>query len=156
MVCAKRAGKAPTMLEALAATFFIHVFWAPADALSISFLLSYGGLLGIVLFSQAINAVLLRIPCFFCAESLAASIGASVATSPICAVFFGYVTPGGILASTVISPLASIFVITGIICTLATIAVPPLGFLAGTVMNLMYQAIVALVGWFALIPQLPV
>jgi competence protein ComEC len=142
------------MPEALAAAFFIHTLWQPAEALTISFLLSYAGLLGILLFSAPVNRALVRIPYFFCSESFAASMGAFMSTSPVSGAFFGYLTPGSIIASTVVSPLITLFVMAGIVCVIAGLIAPPLIFPLGTGMNLLYRLIATLVRIFAQIPRL--
>jgi competence protein ComEC len=156
IILSKRSGKAAGMLEALAATFFIHTIWQPAEALTISFLLSYAGLLGILALSAPINRVLVRIPYFFCSESFAASIGAFMSTSPITGAFFGYLTPGSIIASTVISPLITLFVVSGILCVILSLIAPPLIFPLGKGMNLLYRLMIALVRVFAQIPRIGV
>jgi competence protein ComEC len=156
IILSKRSGKAAGMLEALAATFIIHTLMAPAEALTISFLLSYAGLLGITLLAPLVNRALVRIPYFFCSESFAASIGAFMSTSPISALFFGYLTPGSIIASTVVSPLITLFVVSGIVCVIASFVAPPLLFPLGKGMNLLYRLIVTLVRGFAEIPRIGV
>jgi predicted membrane metal-binding protein len=151
-----RAGKNPEMLETLAATFFIHVFWKPAEALTVSFLLSYAGLVGLLLLTEPVKRALVRVPYLVGRGELAASAGASVCTAPICGAFFGYLTPGSIISTAVVSPLFTVFTVAGIFAAILSFAIPPLTILVGAVMNVMYTVITFLVGIFARIPQIPV
>jgi competence protein ComEC len=152
--CAKRIGKSPGMAELLAVTFCIHFFIAPEELLTLSFILSYTGLAGILVLSGLANRLLARIPYCYPAGGIAASAGALFTTAPVSAVFWGYIAPASILASPVVSPLAGAFMAVGIVCTTLSLAVPALLFPLGNAMDTLYRCIHFLAGIFAQIPQI--
>jgi competence protein ComEC len=151
---AKRMGKAPAMTELLAATFFIPFFLAPEDLGSVSFILSYAGLGGLLVCAAPVNRLLARIPYCYPAGSLSASAGALAATTPVSVAFWGYITPGSIVATPVVSPFITVFMVAGLVCTGLSLAVPSLLFPLGFVMNGIYQCIAGLVRVFSLIPRI--
>jgi competence protein ComEC len=151
-IFAKRMGKEAGMTEILAATFFIHFFIAPEELLAVSFILSYAGMVGILVLAGFVNRLFARIPYGYGASSVSTSAGAFLATSPVSVMFWGYITPISIISSTVISPLITVFMVTGIICVLASFILPFLLFPLGGVMNVVYQCIALLVRFFAKAP----
>ncbi|MDR3285034.1 MAG: ComEC/Rec2 family competence protein [Treponema sp.] len=151
---AKRTGKRPGMTELLAATFCIHYFMAPEELFSLSFILSYTGLAGIFVLSGPAHRLLARIPCCYPANDIASSAGALLATSPVTAIFWGCVTPAGLLSTPAVTPLVSVFMIAGLLCAALSLLVPALLFPLGAVMNALYRCIAGLVRIFAQIPQI--
>jgi competence protein ComEC len=151
----KVVGKSAGGIQLLSLTFFIHVFWKPQEIAALSFMLSYGGLGGILLFGEGLRPLLvrLRLPT---ASSLAASLGAFMATSPVSALAFGYLTPVSILSSTVVSPLITLFMTGGILCTLVSIAVPVLVFPLGSAMGALYRILAWLAELFSQVPRIDV
>jgi competence protein ComEC len=153
-IFAKRMGKGAGMIEILAATFFIHFFIAPEELLAVSFILSYAGMVGILVLAGFVNRLFARIPYCYGASSLSTSAGAFLATSPFSVLFWGYLTPISIISSVAVSPLVTVFMVAGIICVLASFLFPFLLFPLGSVMNAVYQCLALLMGIFAKAPPI--
>jgi competence protein ComEC len=153
-IFSKRTGKGAEMTEILAATFFIHFFIAPEELLAVSFILSYAGMVGILVLAGYVNRLFARIPYCYGASGVSTSAGALLATSPAAILFWGYITPISIISSTVISPLITVFMVTGIVCVAASFILPFLLFPLGGIMNAVYQCIAFLVRIFAQVPPI--
>jgi len=96
--------------------FILQLVTDSASGRSVSFILSYLALAGILVFGADINAVLKgRLPPFL-AGPLAASSGAFLATAQAGACFFGSVSVTGIIAGLVLVPLTTIFMVISIVC----------------------------------------
>ncbi|MDR1786255.1 MAG: ComEC/Rec2 family competence protein, partial [Spirochaetaceae bacterium] len=148
------SGKKSSMTAILALAFVVHTVIAPADALSLSFILSYLGLGGLLVAGKAVESLLRRIPSFPFASDLSASAGAFIATAPVTWRVFGVLTPVGIAASVAVSPLVTVFILTGIACFALILLFPALTFPAGTLMNALYGLMLGIVKLFARFPAL--
>jgi competence protein ComEC len=119
--------------------FLIQILIRPESGISISFILSYLALWGILhiglkaaaLFRGKIPPLLL--------DPLAASLGAFIATSSVSVISFGMLRPAGILAGLAIVPLTTLFMV----LSLGFLALDPLfPFLAryvGMALSLLYK-----------------
>ncbi|MDR9859677.1 ComEC/Rec2 family competence protein [Treponema socranskii] len=136
----------------LCAAFILHVLIAPAHILSAAFMLSYGALLGILLFSETLNIFLLRALPKKLSAPLAASLGAQTLTAPVTLSLFGTFMPVGVIATALVSPLVTVFIYAGIVCIALSLALPFFAPLAGAVMNAIYGLIKLLVLFFARAP----
>ena len=136
----------------LCTAFILHVLIAPAHILSAAFMLSYGALLGILLFSETLNAFLIRALPKKLSAPLAASLGAQTLTAPVTLSLFGTFMPVGIIATALVSPLVTVFIYAGIVCIALSLALPFFAPLAGAVMNAIYGLIKLLVLFFARAP----
>jgi len=117
-------------LSILSVSFLVQIIITPAAGNSLSFILSYTALLGILLTSQALSFLLDgKIPAFIL-QPLSLSCGAFLATSGICCFVFGTIAPAGILAGLLIVPLTAVFMTGSIIYLLLDI------FLISRVLNL--------------------
>jgi competence protein ComEC len=153
--CAKLAGKkAPSTV--LSVAFVLHVCAAPAEATSVSFMLSYLGLAGILYAAKVIEMLLSRVPAQWLAKQAATSAGAFIATSPVTVRVFGFLTPISIVSSICVSPLVTVFILSGIVCFVLTLVFPPLTFALGTVMNALYAVILVPVTLFSHVPQVTI
>jgi competence protein ComEC len=138
-------------LALLAMTFVIQLIVRPSSGNSISFILSYLALVGILTMGEFLHGLLRgRVPEFL-ASPLSASLGAYLATQAVAA-GFGVVRPVGILAGLVIVPLTTVFMI-------AVIAALPISFIApfltpylGTALSLYYVLLERVVSLAALVP----
>jgi competence protein ComEC len=92
-------------------SFLIQILIRPESGITISFILSYLALWGILHIGLK-TAELLRgkIPPFLL-DPLSASLGAFIATSSVSAASFGVLQPAGILAGLVIVPLTTLFMV---------------------------------------------
>jgi competence protein ComEC len=143
-------------LDLLALSFLIQLMISPASGDTLSFILSYLALAGILTLGESIQSVLRgRLPAFL-AQPLAASLGAFIATSAVIAASFGILRPVGILAGLVVVPLTSFFMIGAMAVLSLSFFVPflirPLGF----VLTLLYDVLNRLVSLAALAPGIPV
>jgi competence protein ComEC len=120
-------------LSLLAMTFVIQIVLRPSSGNSISFILSYLALTGILTMGEFFHALFRgRLPEFLAAP-LSASIGAYLATQAVAA-GFGVVRPAGVLAGLVIVPLTTLFMI-------VVIAAVPISFVSPFLMRFLDMAL---------------
>lgn len=150
----RKLGLAPTSLQILSLCFLIHISIAPQDLFQLSFQLSYASLAGIILCTKLFEPLFYhRLPPAL-ASGLSTSCGAQSFSVPISVSVFGNFAPAGILATTVVSPLVTIFLATGVFCIFISLLCPYFIQPLGEVMNLLYTCIASLVKLFARIPLL--
>ena len=98
-------------MSILSLSFLIQLFITPAAGNSLSFILSYLALLGILIIGKAISFLLAgKIPEFLL-QPLSLSCGAFLITAGVCSAVFGTIAPVGIIAGLVIVPLTTLFMI---------------------------------------------
>ena len=136
----------------LCAAFCLHALIAPAHILSAAFMLSYGALLGILLFSETLNIFLIRALPLKISAPLSASLGAQTLTAPVTLSLFGTFMPVGVIATPLVSPRVTLFIYAGIVCIALSLALPFFAPFAGAVMNAIYGLIKLLVLFFARAP----
>ena len=156
MVAMKRFGFMPELLPVLAMAAFIQLLASPADAASLAFMLSYGALWGIVTFGEYALSLIPAKFRVFPAGDFAASIGATIMTSPIIALSIGVIAPIGIIASCFASPLSSIFLVAGMILAGVSALLPAIAPLCGAIVTALYRITVFPVHCFAQIPPLSI
>ncbi|MCR5218433.1 ComEC/Rec2 family competence protein [Treponema sp.] len=139
-------------LAVLSAAFMIHICVAAEDMYTPAFLLSYCALSGILIFSPEIKRILIPWTGDKISSSLSASIGAQLASFPLSLSMFSMVAPGGILASVIVSPLASFFILAALVSVILSLFIPFLSPLFGIIMNLLYEVIIFTVRLFTFIP----
>jgi competence protein ComEC len=98
-------------LSLLCMAFIIQLLFQSETGISLSFILSYLALLGILTLGEAMRDLFRgRLPEILGA-GLSASIGAFVLTAPVVAFYFATVRPIGILAGIVAAPVSSVFMV---------------------------------------------
>ena len=98
-------------LSLLAMAFILQIFIQKESGISISFILSYLALIGILWTGESIHELLRgRVPEIL-NRSLSASLGAVIATLAVTAFYFGEIHPIGIIASIIVMPVASVFMV---------------------------------------------
>jgi len=98
-------------LSLLCMAFIIQLLFQSETGVSLSFILSYLALLGILTLGEAVRDLFRgRLP-ELVGAGLSASIGAFVFTAPVVAFYFASVRPIGILAGLVAAPVASVFMV---------------------------------------------
>jgi len=102
-------------ISVLCLSFLIQIIIMPAAGNSLSFILSYTAMLGILITSRHVSSLLSGIIPDFILQPLSLSCGAFLATAGICSFSFGYIAPIGIIAGLAIIPLTTIFMIGSII-----------------------------------------
>lgn len=155
MLAASKAGcKEINSFTVLCIVFLIHITVFPEDMFTAAFMLSYGALAGILLFSGIINSFLVKIFPSSISGSFAASSGAMIATGGISAGLFKMITPVGILSSAAVSPLVSVFLSVSIISICFCILFPSASVIFGKVLNIFYSVIKFLTEQFAKCPSI--
>ena len=79
-------------------------------------------------------------------------VNAQALTAPVTLSLFGTFMPVGVIATTLVSPLVTVFIYAGIVCIGLSLALPFFAPLAGAVMNAIYGLIKLLVLFFARAP----
>jgi competence protein ComEC len=126
------------MLSLLCMAFLLQIIAAPQSGFSLSFILSYLALAGILVIGKAVNGVFMgKIPAILL-QPLSASLGAFIATAGVSAWFFSDLRPVGILAGLALAPLATVFMVLSIAWLCLDFIIPPLSFLLGKVLSLLY------------------
>jgi len=123
----------------LCMAFLLQIIMTPRAGLSLSFILSYLALAGILVIGESLNGIFRgKIPAVFLL-SLSASVGAFLATAGVTAWFFGVLRPVGILASLVLTPLTTVFMVGSIAWLALNLLSPPLSSLLSYPLSLLYQ-----------------
>ena len=156
MVCIAAAGRAlglkPPPLSVLCAMLTVHIAIAGAKAITLGFMLSYGACAGIIIFGDACARLMVgKIPPAF-AGSISASVGAQLFTAPIVISAIGNIAAAGVIASCVVSPLVSVFLIAGLICIPIALIFPFTSPLLGYGLNAAYRIIFVAANFFARLP----
>jgi competence protein ComEC len=142
--------KAPFLL---AAAFLLQLLIWPSSGDSLSFILSYLALAGILFTGEAVHSLFRGMMPEFLSQPLSASLGAFIATAPVTAAFFGIIQAVGILAGLVIVPLTTLFMIASMAEPVLSL-VPFLGKAMDWALSLLYLVLERLVGTAARIPPL--
>ncbi|MCL1813760.1 MAG: ComEC/Rec2 family competence protein [Treponema sp.] len=130
----------------LSAAFLIQILWNPTSAYSISFVLSYLALGGILVLSNPVLVLLRgRLPSSL-AMGISASAGAFLVTAPVVSAFFGVLRPVGLIAGLVAAPLSGIFMALSFLWLLLS-KVPFIGVIIGTVLDKLLIAIQFFMQW---------
>lgn len=132
------------MIVLLSAAFLIQTILFPASANTVSFILSYLALAGILLFSPMFMEFLKGWLPDSLASPLAASLAAFLVTMPVTAAFFGMIRPIGIIAGLVIVPVSTLFMILSIVWFCLQ-AVPFVNDLIGKILDFIYTVLDLLV-----------
>lgn len=110
---ARWAGIKIPLISVLSISFVLHTWLYPEESGTISFILSYGGLLGIILFADSIKWFLEPYLPPGLASSFSASLGAVLMTTGVSALYFGEFYLAGVLASIPVCFLILIFLYVG-------------------------------------------
>ena len=152
IIIGKSLGLQPPMISVLCTMLIFHIAVKPDDALSLGFMLSYGALAGILIFGSAVFDILNgKIPPKILG-SFSASIGAQTFTAPIVISKIGVLAPIGIIASVIVSPLISAFLILGLGAIFISLLFPFAGFIFSYFLNAFYDLILFIIRIFALFP----
>jgi competence protein ComEC len=126
-------------LPLLCMAFLIQLVITPKAGLSLSFILSYLALAGILIIGEALTGIFKgRVPAALLL-SLSASLGAFIATAGVTAWFFGILRPVGIIASLVLTPLTTVFMIGSLIWLALNLVLPLPPALLGYPLSLLYR-----------------
>lgn len=142
------------ILDILCLSFLIQLSIYPQDSSSISFILSYLALFGILTVGTYIKPFLTNFLGTTLSSSLSSSIGAVLVTIPVCAVIWGYITPIGIISTIFISPLVTFFLIFGLISVIICLIFPFFTYPLGTILQIVYYLIDNVATLFAKVPPI--
>ena len=142
------------ILDILCLSFLIQLSLYPQDSSSISFILSYLALFGILTLGTYIKPFLTNFFGTTLSSSLSSSIGAILVTIPVCAVIWGYITPIGIISTIFISPLVTFFLIFGLISVIICLIFPFFTYPLGTILQIVYYLIDNVATLFAKVPPI--
>jgi competence protein ComEC len=143
-------------LSLLAKAFLIQIAIRPSAGTSISFILSYLALAGILTVGEFFHSILRgRIPELL-AQPLSASLGAYLATSAVVAANFGIIRPVGILAGLIIVPLTTVFMVGAMAALALSFIAPFLANIVGIGLSLLYTLLDYTVSLAARVPGIMV
>lgn len=142
------------IIDVLCLSFLIQLSLYPQDSSSISFILSYLALFGILTVGTYIKPFLTNFLGTTLSSSLSSSIGAVLVTIPVCAVIWGYITPIGIISTIFISPLVTFFLIFGLISVIICLIFPFFTYPLGTILQIVYYLIDNVATFFAKVPPI--
>lgn len=146
----------PDMIMILCFSFLLQSFISPGDIHNVGFMLSYGALAGILLTNQIFHKIYSKIFPSFISSSFASSTGAQIITAPIGLKLFGTFSPVGIIATTVISPMITIFIYSGLILIILSLIIPNFYKFSGFFMNFLYTIIKFFVMLFSKVPYIKI
>ncbi|MDR0410253.1 MAG: ComEC/Rec2 family competence protein [Spirochaetaceae bacterium] len=132
-------------------SFMIQILAQPASGDSISFILSYLALAGILSLGQGTARLLRGYVPEFLASPLSASIGAFLATASVCTLFFGLLQFVGIIAGLIMVPLTTVFMIGSMAYIPVCFVIPGLAAFIGKILEIIYstlEKIVTIAGYF--------
>ncbi|MDR0706443.1 MAG: ComEC/Rec2 family competence protein [Treponema sp.] len=139
-------------LSILGMAFIIQIIMQPASGTSLSFILSYLALAGILALSEPVYAIFRgKLPDFL-GQSLAASIAAFLATAGVSAAFFGVIKPFGIIAGLVVVPLTTVFMLGSMLALVLAFTAPAALTWVDAALSFFYQGLERMVSWAAIPP----
>lgn len=154
LVAGKTSCKSVDFKAVLAGAFLVHAVCFPSDLFSAAFMLSYGALAGILTVGEVLVPATSRCLPPAVSNSISASAGAQLATTPMSCALFGVLTPIGLVASVIVSPIVTLFLTVSLFFILVALAMPFLSPLFGDILCLLYKAIMFFVNLFACVPPI--
>jgi competence protein ComEC len=121
----------------LGLSFLIQIAVSPGSGNSISFILSYLALAGILIIGQPLYSLLSGKAPDFLLQPLTASCGAFLATAGVTGFAFGVLAPIGIIAGLVLVPLTTVFMIGSMVWLVLDMV--SISFILNTPLSLVYQ-----------------
>jgi competence protein ComEC len=132
-------------ISLLCMAFIIQLVFQSETGISLSFILSYLALLGILTLGETLRSLFRgRLPGIV-NGGLSASLGAFIVTAPVVVLYFGTLRPIGIIAGLVIAPLSSLFMILSLAALIASFIPFPLWNLLDIILTLLYRVLESLV-----------
>jgi competence protein ComEC len=147
------AGRASPAIQALAVSFVGYGLAAPEALLALSGQLSFLAVAGILLLTRAIQRRLRPWIPGPLLPALSVSLAAQAAVAPLLLARMGGIAPIGLAAGLVLSPLTDVMILGSLVYLAASAFGLPTGALA-LLLNLVYDAVEALVGAAAGFPML--
>jgi len=143
-------------LSLLGMAFIVQLVFQSQTGLSISFILSYLALFGILTLGEKIRSLFRgRLPEAL-SGVLSASLGAFVVTGPVVALYFDSLRPIGILAGIVLAPISALFMVLSLAALAASFLPLPLWDFLDFVLAWVYRFLEFLVSYAGQAPGLSV
>jgi competence protein ComEC len=143
-------------ISLLAMAFLVQIAIRPSAGTSISFILSYLALAGILTMGEFFHSILRGWMPESLAQSLSASLGAYLATTAVVAANFGIIRPVGLLAGLIIVPLTTVFMVGAMAALALSFIAPLLANIVGMGLTLLYALLDYTVSLAARVPGLVV
>ncbi len=142
----------PDMLAILCFSFLLQTVITPESLFNTGFILSYAALAGILIFNSFSTKIYVRfLPSYF-TMSLSSSTSAQIFTAPVSLTVFGTFCPIGIIATSIVSPLITVFIYSGLVLIILSLMFPFISTASGFFVNLQYNIIKIVVGLFSKCP----
>jgi competence protein ComEC len=139
-------------LTLLALAFILQIFIQNESGVSISFILSYTALIGILITGESVHTLMRgRIPEIL-NRSLSTSIGAFIVTAGVTAYYFGTLWPIGLVAGIFVMPLISLFMILSFVALILICIIPILFEPLSFVLTLVYRLLGFIVSFAGKVP----
>lgn len=122
----KVVGRENDSLNSMCFSAVILLLINPLILFSVSFQLSYGAVIGIIVFYNQIKMMLELLPKYL-QESIAVMLSAQLVVGPVLAYHFYNISLAGFIANLLVVPLVSLVLITGLISGLVGLIFEPLG-----------------------------
>jgi len=146
----------PDMILILCFSFLLQSIISPGDITNLGFMLSYGALFGILIFNRLFLIIYDRILPKSLSVSFASSTSAQIFTAPISLNFFGAFCPIGIIATSVVSPIITVFIYSGLVLIILSLIFPFLAGVSGNFVNFLYTIIKFIVLFFSKAPRIEI
>lgn len=114
----------PSMINVLSLSFLIQASLFPSHLKQPAFILSYGALSGILIFSPFISSLVSKRIFPKLRQSFSSSVAAQIFTSPYSLKTFGKISLASVPASIVLSPLVTFFIYIGLSCIVLSVFLP--------------------------------
>ncbi|MCL2600657.1 MAG: ComEC/Rec2 family competence protein, partial [Treponema sp.] len=119
--------------------FLVQLMLAPQAGVSLSFVLSYMAMVGILVLGRAFGGIFRGVVPPFLLGPFALSIGAFIGTAGVVAWVFGDLRPAGIFAGLVVAPLTTVFMVGSMIWLGMDALFPALSPLFAWPLSLLYR-----------------
>jgi competence protein ComEC len=129
----------------------LQIIISPSEGNSVSFILSYSALAGILLIGQPLYSLFLGKAPDFILQPLTASCGAFLATAGITSFTFGVLAPAGIIIGLALVPLTTVFMIGSMIWLALDFL--SLSFVLSMPLSLLYRLMEKIVSLAGIVPR---
>lgn len=148
-------GRRNATLNSLAVCIVAFLVTDPASCVSVSLFLSAASTLGIVMFASLIGSWMSSFPSVFrkfVSEPVGLTLSSNLLTMPFSAASFGMLPVLSVLTNVVATPLFTAGCVCGLVCTLASCAVPGVAAPAIGLASLVAFPLQAFVSWASMLP----
>jgi len=126
-------------LSILSMAFLIQLVLTPQAGGSLSFILSYLAMVGILVLGKSLNGIFKGMIPPFLLGPFALSLGAFIGTAGVVAMVFGDLRPAGIFAGLVVAPLTTVFMVGSMIWLGIDVILPGLSPLLAWPLSMLYR-----------------